>query len=278
MSTTQEPKKRAPRPVVIATIGERETREIAALKPFKRNPRIHPQSQIDALVKAFKKFGFTQPILVDSDNTILAGHGRVIAAKQMGMKEIPVYPCPAEWDEATKKAYVIADNQITSLAQWDESVLSLEMKDLKRMEFPLANLGFEMSTLKKLIAEDITYPSDLHDEIDAEGEAAPAEDFNVAEDELAGEGRDPLAAVPDDEKPRYHQLPPDDATRAIRASEERIPLAILLSRSEHDKWEEFKATAGHRTDASAFRSLMGWTNDTKPSPQLAEQMAKAKAA
>ncbi|MEO0884096.1 MAG: DNA methyltransferase [Pseudomonadota bacterium] len=124
---------------------------ISSLKPSKRNARTHSKKQIKQIASSIKQFGFTNPVLVDEQRTILAGHGRVDAAKELGMTAIPVVRIE-HMTEAQKRAYVIADNQLALNAGWDEAILAIEFGELSDLGFDLTLTGFEMGDIDQIIA------------------------------------------------------------------------------------------------------------------------------
>ena len=121
------------------------------LIPYARNSRTHNEEQIAQIVASIKEFGFTNPILIGSDDVIIAGHGRLLAAQRMGLTEVPVIRLP-HLTETQRKALVIADNKIALNAGWDEEMLALEMKELGDLDFNLDILGFSDDELKELDA------------------------------------------------------------------------------------------------------------------------------
>lgn len=108
---------------------------------YKNNSRTHSKEQINQIENSIKEFGFTNPVLLDKNNEIIAGHGRVLASKKMGIKEVPCLRL-SHLSEKQKKAYVIADNQLALNAGWDENILSLEIGDLSDNDFDISLLGF----------------------------------------------------------------------------------------------------------------------------------------
>lgn len=122
---------------------------VADLIPYARNSRTHNEEQIAQIMASIKEFGFTNPILVGDDNVIIAGHGRLLAAQRLGLKEVPVI-CLPDLTETKRKALVIADNKIALNAGWDEEMLALEMKELEESDFNLDILGFSEDELKEL--------------------------------------------------------------------------------------------------------------------------------
>ena len=121
------------------------------LLPYARNSRTHSAEQVAQIAASIKEFGFTNPILVDADNSIIAGHGRVMAARRLSLKAVPCIRL-AHLTEAQKRAYVIADNKLALNAGWDDEMLALEIKDLQEEDFDISLLGFEDAELEKIMA------------------------------------------------------------------------------------------------------------------------------
>lgn len=136
-----------------------EYKKIIDLIPYEKNSRVHTQAQLEQIAASIKEFGFRNPVIVDGDN-ILAGHGRVEAAKKMGMVEVPTIDASDLSDEQ-KKAFIIADNKIALNGEWDESLLLKEIEDLKLADFDISVLAFDPSELQ---VKDIDYSIlDEHD-------------------------------------------------------------------------------------------------------------------
>jgi ParB-like chromosome segregation protein Spo0J len=129
------------------------------LIPYARNSRTHSEAQIAQIAGSIKEFGFRSPVLVDGENGIIAGHGRVLAAMKLGMDKVPTID-GSDMSLTQRKAYVIADNKIALNAGWDEEMLMLEIEDLRDMEFDTDILGFDPSEIQ---TKDIDY-SILDDE------------------------------------------------------------------------------------------------------------------
>jgi DNA modification methylase len=126
------------------------TKLVADLIPYVRNSRTHSDAQVAQIAASIKEFGWTNPILIDGENGIIAGHGRLLAARKLGQDKVPVIEL-AHMTEAQKRAYVIADNQLAMNAGWDTALLMLELVDLKDEGFDLDLLGFDASELEKLL-------------------------------------------------------------------------------------------------------------------------------
>jgi DNA modification methylase len=127
---------------------------IGDLIPYVNNSRTHDEEQITQLASSMKEFGFTNPVLIDEQDGLIAGHGRVLAAKRLGLEEIPAIIVDG-LTEAQKKALVIADNQLALNADWDIDKLKLEVDTLGELDFDLDLLGFDADFLKDLMADPI---------------------------------------------------------------------------------------------------------------------------
>ena len=123
---------------------------VEQLIPYVKNSRTHSDAQVAQIAASIKEFGWTNPILVDGENGVIAGHGRLLAARKLGHKEVPVIEL-AHMTDSQKRAYVIADNQLAMNAGWDTAILSLELADLKDQGFDLDVLGFDAKELDKLL-------------------------------------------------------------------------------------------------------------------------------
>lgn len=128
-------------------------RDIGDLLPYARNSRTHSDAQVAQIAASIREFGWTNPILVDPDGTIIAGHGRVMAARKLGEKRVPVITL-GHLTDAQKRAYVIADNQLALNAGWDADMLKVEIAELADAEFDLSLLGFDDKMLASLTAEE----------------------------------------------------------------------------------------------------------------------------
>jgi ParB-like chromosome segregation protein Spo0J len=139
-------------------------RPLKDLIPYARNSRTHSSSQIAQIASSIKEFGWTQPILLDGTNGIIAGHGRFEAAFLLGIQEVPTIDL-AYLTESQKRAYVIADNKIALNSGWDEQMLALEIGDLREAGFNIELLAFDPSELKD---GDVDYSVLDDEEIDAQ--------------------------------------------------------------------------------------------------------------
>ena len=137
-----------------------ERRAIEALIPYVNNARTHSDAQVAQIAASMKEWGWTNPILVDETGLIIAGHGRVMAARKLGLTEAPVMVAKG-WTEAQKKAYVLADNQLAANAGWNAELLSTELKGLDASGFDLTLLGFgDLGALLADKTEGLTDPDE----------------------------------------------------------------------------------------------------------------------
>ena len=127
-----------------------EQRKIEALIPYVNNSRTHSDEQVAQIAASVREFGWTNPILVDGQNGIIAGHGRLAAARKLGLTEVPVIVLD-HLSDAQKKALVIADNKLASNAGWDDEMLRLELGDLQKMGFDATLTGFSTDELDALL-------------------------------------------------------------------------------------------------------------------------------
>lgn len=151
---------RATRPDPAPPPRQIELRPVGQLTPYARNPRTHSAAQLEQLVSSLQRFGWTNPVLIDDEGGIIAGHGRVqaaalIAERGMAIRDhadptlVPVLRL-SHLSEAERKAYVIADNQLATKAGWDEELLRAELGDLRAEGFDVNLTGFDMNDLELL--------------------------------------------------------------------------------------------------------------------------------
>ena len=125
----------------------------ADLIPYARNTRTHSPEQVAQIAGSIREFGFTNPVLIDAENGIIAGHGRVMAASKLGLAKVPCIRL-AHLTETQKRAYIIADNKLALNAGWDEEMLGLELADLREADFDLSLLGFDETELGDIMEEE----------------------------------------------------------------------------------------------------------------------------
>ena len=122
---------------------------VSALIPYARNSRTHSDEQVAQIAASIKEFGWTNPILIDGESGIIAGHGRLLAARKLGMAEVPVIQLDGMTD-TQKRAYIIADNKLALNAGWDDDLLKLELGDLDLEGFDLELTGFTQEEIDAL--------------------------------------------------------------------------------------------------------------------------------
>ena len=131
-----------------------KTIKTADLIPYARNSRTHSDAQVAKLAASIKEFGFLNPVIVDGDNGIIAGHGRILAAQKLGLETVPTIEA-GHLSEAQRRAYVIADNRLALDAGWDDELLRIELGDLDAEGFDLSLTGFDLDEIANLTAEEI---------------------------------------------------------------------------------------------------------------------------
>ena len=129
-------------------------KKVTELIPYVKNSRTHSDEQVAQIAASIKEFGWTNPILVDGSNGIIAGHGRLMAARKLGYTEVPTIEL-ADLTETQKKAYIIADNRLALNAGWDNEMLTIELNDLLADGFALKILGFDPKELDALLEPDV---------------------------------------------------------------------------------------------------------------------------
>ena len=135
------------------TTSQMQLVDINKLIPYINNARTHSPEQITKLRSSLREFGFINPVLIDREYNVLAGHGRIAAAKEEGIKEVPCV-FVEHLSEAQKKAYILADNRMSLDAGWDDELLKVELASLQEMGFDVGMTGFDESELADLFGED----------------------------------------------------------------------------------------------------------------------------
>lgn len=120
-----------------------ETVKVSKLIPYEKNAKIHGKNQLDVLKKSIQEFGFLTPCLIDKDFNIIAGHGRVMAAKQLKIESVPCVFVEG-LTESQRRAYILADNRLGELGEWDMDLVMEELADLNDMDFDVSLTGFEL--------------------------------------------------------------------------------------------------------------------------------------
>lgn len=133
-----------------STAPKIEIKPLSELRSYQFNARVHDGAQINALKRSIEEFGFTNPVLVHSSGRIIAGHGRVKAAHELGMTEVPCLVLDS-LSEQQARAYTIADNQLPQMASWDFDMLAVEIDELKDLGFDISTLGFNDEELTEML-------------------------------------------------------------------------------------------------------------------------------
>src|SRR5215207_8696462 len=136
---------------------------VPSLIPYARNARTHSDAQVAQIAASIREWGWTTPVLVDEAGGLIAGHGRVLVARKLGIAEVPVVVARG-WSEAQKRAYILADNKLALNAGWDEELLRVELSDLRGMGAARSLTGFGDDELAPLLAggtEGLTDPDDV---------------------------------------------------------------------------------------------------------------------
>ena len=136
---------------------------IDKLIPYARNARTHSDEQVSQIAASIKEWGWTTPVLVDEQGSIIAGHGRTLAAHKLKMTEIPVMVAKG-WSDAKKRAYIIADNKLAINAGWDSEMLALEIDELKEAGFDLGLTGFKAEEIALLNGEGVDFSPGTKDD------------------------------------------------------------------------------------------------------------------
>jgi len=134
-----------------------EYRSLDALIPFARNPRTHSEEQVAQIATSIREFGFTNPVLLDGENGVIAGHGRLTAARLLGLKTVPCIEL-GHLSEAQKRAYIIADNKLTLNGLWNKDLLRLELTDLKELGANMELTGFDaIEVADIMLGKDVSF-------------------------------------------------------------------------------------------------------------------------
>lgn len=207
---------------------------LAQLSPYARNSRTHSPEQVDALANSIRRFGFNNPVLIDTHGTIVAGHGRVQAAALAGLETVPCIRL-AHLTEDERRAYVIADNRLGELSGWDMATLASEVEELLLdgdLDLELSDIGFDDDAFAGLAAH---LPGlDPTPERAPKHRAAPDDDDNnPTADDYADIGQ--------------------GATTANEGKGIQFPLILQLSKPVFQQWRKFK---GQRSDSEAIAELL----------------------
>ena len=130
-----------------------EHRPVSSLVPYEGNARTHSSEQIDKLAASIREFGFTSPILIDPNGMVLAGHGRLMAARLAGLAKVPTLTVGDDWGEEKIRAYILADNQLAIFGSgWDKDLLALELKEISHAGYDLGLTGFDENYIEQALS------------------------------------------------------------------------------------------------------------------------------
>lgn len=168
----------------MAKIAEVQEVEVKKLKPYKKNAKLHGDDQIAKIADSIREFGFLTPCLIDREYNVIAGHGRIKAAEKLGMKNVPCVFVEG-LDEAHRRAYILADNKLSELADWDMDLVKLELEDLMDLDFDVSLTGFDIPSLfeeEKPEVEDDDF--DLSDALEKAAFVEPGDVWTVGRHRL----------------------------------------------------------------------------------------------
>jgi hypothetical protein len=215
---------------------------VARLRPYANNARTHSKKQIRQIADSIAKFGFTNPVLVGDDDEIIAGHGRVEAAKLLGLPSVPTLRL-SHLDAAQRRAYVLADNKLALNAGWDREMLAIELQALAGQEFDVEATGFSLDEVKVVVEGARASRRQESGNVEGASEPAPATAENANREKrrtapspsprLRGEGRDEGAlntVRTHGETPHPDPLPAKSGAREQQATVTRAADTWLLGR------------------------------------------------
>ncbi|MCU0732928.1 MAG: site-specific DNA-methyltransferase, partial [Hyphomonas sp.] len=178
-----------------------ERRALKSLRPYAGNARTHSPKQVRQIADSIRRFGFVNPVLIDAEGEIIAGHGRVLAADLLGLPDVPVLTV-THLTPAEKRAYILADNRLAEKAGWDKEILAIELQALIDFDFEVELVGFELAEIDLILDEDLARRSQTEPEaVDLVPPAAPGPPITQAGDLwqlgahrlICGDARDPEA-------------------------------------------------------------------------------------
>lgn len=219
---------------------------IERLRPYARNAKMHGPDQVARIAASMARFGWTVPCMVGDDGELIAGHGRVLAATELGLSEVPVIRL-GHLDEAERRAYRIADNKLTELGDWDEGLLRDEVAGLLAEDFDLSLLGFDEDELEALLQDP-----DLGEDGAAEGE-----------DEVPDPPADPVSVPGDLWRLGNHRLICGDSTSADVVAKLLGDVRPLLMVTDPPYGVEYDPSWRNQTGASATKRTGKVLNDDR---------------
>ena len=240
----------------MTTTTEFQLVDINKLVPYANNARTHNKEQILKLRSSLREFGFVNPVIIDREYNVLAGHGRIMAAKEEGIAEVPcVYA--DHLTEAQKKAYILADNRMALDAGWDEELLSVEMQELQELGFDLSMTGFDEKELTDLLG------------VDADGEAKEDDfDLSTALEKAAFVQRGDIWAV------GRHKLMCGDATSAEDVSALMGDTKANLILTDPPYGVSFKSASGLTIQNDSMKNEEFYTFLLSSFQRMAEHLEK----
>lgn len=229
---------------------------IDRLKPYAGNARTHSARQLKLIAQSIKRFGFVNPVLIDGDETIIAGHGRVVAARQLGHSSVPVLRIE-HLDGAAKRAYVLADNRLAELAGWDRQTLSIELQGLIDIGYEVELTGFATAEIDLMLEEaaeaaaDPLAPEDQIPDVEGPTVSRPGDLWRLGDHRLlCGDARNPAAY--------RHLLNGKTADLVFTDPPYNVPVAGHVGGLGAIKHREFAMASGEMSEAefSAFLKLV----------------------
>ena len=164
----------------MAKIAQMQEVSLDLLKPYEKNAKIHGEDQIEMLIKSIQQFGFLSPCLVERGTyKLIAGHGRVEAAKRLGMETVPCVFVEDITDEE-RRAYILADNRLTELGEWDMSIVQSKLRELNSLDFDISVTGFELD-IENTFSEErvgVTFKDSLSVVVECQTEDEAEELYN----------------------------------------------------------------------------------------------------
>ncbi len=130
----------------MAKIAKVQEVAVADLRPYERNAKTHGEGQVEKIAESIRAFGFLSPLLIDGDMNVIAGHGRIMAAKKLGIDKVPCVFIEGLTDEQ-RRAYILADNRLTELGGWNMDIVNVELQELVDTNFDISLIGFDMNSM-----------------------------------------------------------------------------------------------------------------------------------
>ncbi len=230
---------------------------IAELKPAPRNARTHSDAQIGLITKSIEAFGFTNPILVDGNRNVIAGHGRLAAARKLGWLSVPCLQLDG-MSEAQKRAYLIADNRLAERAGWDKDILALEFQALLDLNFDVNVTGFDQVEIDLILSQEHEAQTDTQSPDNDIPKAEPDEPVS-REGDLWQLGRHLLLCADAREASAFHQLLGDERADMVFADPPyNVPINGHVSGLGATHHREFSVASGEMS-AAAFTDFLSST-------------------